>query len=103
MYVRMITFRLDGLDPAAYAAHTEQVAPAFAAWPGLIRKTWLADGPEGRHGGIYVFTDKAAADASRETEAFRGMTANPHFAGLNIEEYAVLDAPTAITTPAGGG
>jgi hypothetical protein len=45
-----------------------------------------------------VFTDKAAADASRSSEIFQGMTANPHFAKLNIDEYEVLDGPTAVTT-----
>ncbi len=103
MYVRIITFRLDGLDAAAYRAHTEQLAPTFAEWPGLVRKVWLADGPEGRYGGFYLFTDQTAADASRDTEVFRGMTANPHFADLRVEEFAVLDAPTATTTPVNGG
>jgi hypothetical protein len=98
VYVRVVTFRLDGLDPSTYRAHTEQVAPGFREWPGLIRKVWLTDGPDGRHGGVYLFADRAAADASRDTELFRGMTANPHLADLRIDEFAVLDAPTRTTT-----
>lgn len=98
MYVRVVTFGLDGLDPSTYRAHAEHVAPAFREWPGLIRKVWLTDGPDGRHGGVYLFADRAAADASRDTELFRGMTANPHFTDLHIDEFAVLDAPSRITT-----
>lgn len=98
MYVRVITFRLDGLEPAAYRAHASALAPAFAQWPGLLRKIWLADGPDGRLGGIYVFTDKAAADASRDTDPFRGMTTNPHFTDLKVEEFDVFDDLTSITT-----
>jgi hypothetical protein len=63
MHVRVVTFRLDQLEPAAYRALAEQVAPAFAEWPGLVRKVWLADGREGRHGGVYLFADRAAGDA----------------------------------------
>lgn len=98
MYVRVVTFRLNGLDPAAYGMHAEHVAPAFREWPGLIRKVWLTDGPDGRHGGVYLFADQAAADASRNTELFHGMAANPHFTDLRIDEFAVLDAPTRTTT-----
>jgi quinol monooxygenase YgiN len=98
MYVRIVTFRLDGQDPTTYRAHTEKVAPTFRDWAGLIRKIWLTDSPDGRHGGVYLFTDRAAADASRDTPVFRAVTANPHFADLRIEEFDVLDAPTAVTT-----
>lgn len=98
MYVRVVTFRLEGIEPADYRAQAEQIAPALREWPGLISKTWLADGPDGRHGGVYLFVDEAAADASRGTEVFQGMAANRHFADLRIDEYAVLDGPTAITT-----
>ncbi len=97
MHVRIVTFRLAGLAAADYRAVAEQAAPAFRAWPGLISKVWLAAGPDGRHGGVYLFTDRAAADASRETEVFRSLAANPAFADLRVEEYAVLDAPTAVT------
>jgi hypothetical protein len=97
VYVRIVSFELSGVDSAAYRADGEKIVPAFLEWPGLISKTWLGGGPDGRHGGIYLFTDKSAADASRNTEIFRGMTANPHFAKQHIEEYEVLDELTALT------
>jgi hypothetical protein len=98
VYVRVVTFRLDGLDPSTYRAHAEQVAPAFREWPGLLHKIWLAEGPDGRHGGVYLFTDAAAAAASRDTDLFRALTADPHLADLRVEEFAVLDAPTRTTS-----
>ncbi|MDN5860161.1 MAG: YdhR family protein, partial [Pseudonocardia sp.] len=63
-------------------------------------KLWLADLETGTYGGIYLFDSRAAADASRDTEIFSGMVADPEFADLTIREFAVLAAPTAVTAPA---
>lgn len=98
MYIRTVTFSIT-VDPAHYAAHAEKVAPAFTSWPGLHAKWWLADEDANRYGGVYLFASKEAADASRDTEVFRGMAANPAFTDLVIEEYDVLAAPTGVTAP----
>ena len=45
-----------------------------------------------------MFESKAAADASRTTEVFAGMTNNPAFADLSVVEYSTLETPTRITT-----
>ena len=44
MYVRIVTFTLDGPIEAAvaYRRHAAEIAPAFLDWPGLIAKGWLA-------------------------------------------------------------
>lgn len=102
MYIRVVTFSLD-IALEDYLAVAEQVAPAFLAWPGLQAKYWLADETAGRYGGVYVFASKEAADASRETDLFRGMAANPAFVDLDIVEYDVLAAPTAVTAAAALG
>jgi hypothetical protein len=97
MYIRTVTFRLDGIDPDAYAAHCEEIAPRFNEWPGLIAKVWLADDASGTFGGLYLFTSKAAADQSRATEIFQGMTQNPAFVDLEVKEHSTLEGPTRIT------
>jgi hypothetical protein len=99
MYIRIVTFSLT-VSREDYLAITEQVAPAFLAWPGLQAKYWLADEAAGRYGGVYVFDSKEAADSSRETDLFRGMEANAAFADLHVIEYDVLAAPTAVTSTA---
>ena len=38
MHIQVVTFKLDGIDDAAYRAHAEQSAPTFAALPGLRAK-----------------------------------------------------------------
>ena len=102
MHVRIVTFTLDGPADAeaAYRRHAEEIAPAFLDWPGLIAKVWLADPAARTYGGIYLFTDQAAADRSRTTDLFRGMATNPAFADLSVREFATLAAPTAVTAAA---
>jgi hypothetical protein len=98
MYVRIVTFRLDGLTAAEYHDRAVGLAPAFTAWPGLLAKVWIADGDAETYGGIYLFADRASADRSRDTGVYRLMAANPAFADLSVREFDVLDEPTAITT-----
>ncbi len=100
MYARIVTFRLDGLTAADYREHVAAAAPAFAAWPGLLAKVWIADADGGTYGGFYLFADQVSADRTRETDLYRSMAANPAFADLAIREFDVLDEPTAMTASA---
>jgi hypothetical protein len=97
MYARIVTFQLAGLSADDYRAVAEGAASAFAEWTGLISKVWLADDERNTYGGIYVFESPAAAAASRDTELFQAMAANPAFTDVTISEFAVLAGPTAIT------
>jgi quinol monooxygenase YgiN len=100
MYVRIVTFHLDGITVEQYEAHCEQIAEAFNDWPGLIAKVWLRDADNNTFGGVYLFESKEAADRSRATEIFAGMTDNPNFADLSVTEYGTVGAATAITARA---
>ena len=102
MYIRIVTFAIT-VSHEEYLAITDQVAPAFNAWAGLQAKYWLSDRETGRYGGVYVFSSRRAADASRETDLFRGIATNPAFADLTVEEYDVLAGPTAVTTTRSAG
>lgn len=97
LHVRIVTFSLDGITVDDYQEHCQTIAGAFLQWPGLLTKVWLSDPASNRFGGIYVFESKAAADTSRATEIFAGMTNNPRFADLSITEYSTLETPTRIT------
>jgi hypothetical protein len=99
MHIRIVTFALN-IPTEAYTAHAVHIAPGFTAWPGLLGKWWLADTASGTFGGVYLFASKHDADRSRRTETFRGMFTNPALKDVTVQEYDVLDAPTAITAPA---
>jgi len=99
MHTRFVTFDL-AVPAEDYIRSATAVAPAFTAWPGLHGKWWLADEATGTYGGVYLFASRADADRSRDTDVFRGMTANPAFRRLEIQEFGVLDALTGLTAPA---
>jgi hypothetical protein len=103
MYVRIVTFRLDGITAAQYRDHAAAVAPIFTTWPGLLAKVWIADDAAGTYGGIYLFADRASADRARDSDLYRSMATNPAFADLSVREFEVLDEPTAITASAFAG
>jgi Putative mono-oxygenase ydhR len=98
MVVQIVQFQLAGIDPAAYEAHTEQIAPTFARLPGLIAKAWLADPEENTYGGVYLWTDRAAAEAYADGELLAAARQNPAFAGFRSSIFDTLAAPTAVTT-----
>jgi hypothetical protein len=98
MRIRIVTFGLN-IPADAYTAHALQVAPGFTTWPGLLAKWWLHDAASDTFGGVYLFASQQDADSSRQTELFRGMFSNPALKDVTVQEYDVLDAPTAITAP----
>src|SRR5690349_9733911 len=71
MFVQVVTFRLAGIDEAAYLRRVDAVAPVFAAMPGLRSKIWLADPATGTYGGVYIWTDRESMAAYRGGEVFR--------------------------------
>lgn len=97
MHIRIVTFRLDGIDEAEYLASARQVAPAFQQWTGLQSKTWIRDRSTGIYGGIYVFDSPEAAAASRATPVFEKMVDNPAFVDLEIRETEVIEELTRLT------
>jgi hypothetical protein len=98
MVVQIVQFQLAGIGPAEYEATAERIAPAFANLPGLIAKAWLADPDENTYGGVYLWTDRAAAEAYADGELLAEARRNPAFAGFRSSILDTLAAPTAVTT-----
>ena len=97
MHIQVITFKLDGIDDAAYQAHAEQLAPAFAAMPGLRAKIWLANQQTSTYGGIYAWDSRTAMRAYQSGEIFQGMQASPHMIDVAVTDFPVLAGPTKVT------
>jgi len=98
MVVQIVRFKLAGIDPEEYEAHAERIAPTFTSLPGLIAKAWLADAGENTYGGVYLWTDRAAAEAYQDSESLAAARRNPAFAGFRSSIFDTLAAPTALTT-----
>ena len=97
MHVQVITFELNDVDEAEYRALCDELAPAFAALPGLISKVWLADATSGTYGGVYLWHDRAAFEAFTQTELFQAVASHPNLTGMTSKDFSILEGPTGVT------
>ncbi len=87
MYLTIVTFHGAPVDPAAAAPLIRAAAPAYRAVPGLVRKYFTA--PEGaRGGGVYEWTDEAAARAWWTPERIADLEAR-HGVSLELTHCAL--------------
>jgi quinol monooxygenase YgiN len=97
MHILVINFNLKGISEEDYRGLVEPIAPAFAGLPGLISKTWLANKETNTYGGMYVWSDREAMEAYKQTDIYKGMQANPHFENVTVTDFAVVENATRVT------
>jgi hypothetical protein len=97
MEILVINFSLEGMTESEYLSQCDDVAPAFAAVPGLTSKVWLADRANGVYGAVYTFENGAALDAYLASDLMAQVAATPGFVDISVRRFEVLSAPTAIT------
>ena len=97
MHIQVVNFNLKGVSEADYRALCDQLAPAFAAMPGLISKVWLADTATNTYGGVYIWANKAAMQAYMQSEIFNNVVNHPNLANITSKDFGILEAPTEVT------
>ncbi len=97
MQILIVNFNLEGLTEEQFASSCDDLAPAFAAVPGLASKVWLADRAEGVYGGVYTFESEKALDDYLQSELFAGIGATPGLVNISVRRFGVLDGPTRVT------
>jgi putative monooxygenase ydhR len=97
MQILIVNFNLDGLSEEDFASSADELAPAFAAVPGLASKVWLADRAEGIFGGVYMFESEQAVDEYLASDLFAGIGATPGLVNISVRRFGVLDGPTRVT------
>jgi hypothetical protein len=97
MNILIVNFSLEGISEEQFEAMCEDVAPAFAAVPGLASKVWLADREAGVYGGVYAFESAEATDEYLGSELFAMVGATPGFTGITVRRFGVLAGPTGTT------
>ena len=101
MHVQIVNFHLEGMTEAEFRTMSDELAPTFAAVPGLISKTWLADADTNTYGGVYLWDSKASCRAYQASELFNAVKSHPKFAEVTSREFGVLDGPSKVTRAAG--
>jgi quinol monooxygenase YgiN len=97
MQVQIINFGIQGIDEAALSATLDDLAPQFAALPGLLAKTWLRDSAAGVYGGVYHWRSQADLDAFRAGPLYRAVGEHPNLVDITDRSFDVFDGPTAVT------
>jgi hypothetical protein len=95
--ILIVNFNLDGLSEEEFASSCDELAPTFAAVPGLASKVWLADRAEGIFGGVYTFESEKAVDDYLQSDLFAGVGATPGLVNISVRRFGVLDGPTRVT------
>jgi hypothetical protein len=95
--ILIVNFSLDGLSEEDFASACDELAPAFAAVPGLVSKVWLADRADGIYGGVYTFESGAAADEYLQSDLWAGVGATPGLVNISVRRFGILDGPTRVT------
>ena len=106
MHAVLVAFRPVEMSQKGFRELADEVAPAFAAIPGMLTKIWLdasdAEVPSG--GGFYLFETEVDAERYLASDLFRsGVSENPHLRDVEVQSLPVLDGPTAQTSPGLGG
>lgn len=97
MHVQIVNFQLKNMDEPSFRAFCDEVAPAFAALPGLIGKIFLADPITGTFGGVYTWENREAYEAYTRSELFQGVASHPNFTNITSRDFGVLEAATRVT------
>lgn len=97
LHALVFLYRLENATPAEHAELRQQLAPAFAAFPGLRSALWLASGETGRYGIVFAFDARAGFDAFVASELYEAFRAQQGIGDATAHEFAVDRAATAIT------
>jgi Putative mono-oxygenase ydhR len=88
---------LNGIDDEAYGGMCHELAPAYAAVPGLSTKVCLADRDANTYGGVYLWSDAHAQAAFAESDLFTAVAAHPNLTATTSRAFDVLAGPTTVT------
>jgi hypothetical protein len=97
MQILIVNFTLDGLSEEEFESSCDELAPAFAAVPGLASKVWLADRAEGIFGAVYTFESEEAVDDYLQSDLWAGVGATPGLVNISARRFGVLEGPTRVT------
>jgi hypothetical protein len=97
MHVQIINYQIQDLSEEDYLKLCNDIAPTFAAVPGLLAKVWLANPDTKTFGGVYLWRDREAMDQYAKTDLARSVATHPNLANVTSTDFAAIEEPTKIT------
>ena len=97
MHILIINFNLNELSREQYESVCGEFASTFAALPGLISKTYLANEETNTYGGVYLWADKQAMLEYMHSHIYATIGANPALVNITATDFEVLEGPSKVT------
>jgi hypothetical protein len=97
MYVQIINLKLKDVSEEDYFKLCDDLAPTFAAVPGLVHKVWIANSSTGTYGGIYFWKDRETMVEFTKTDLFRTVEGHPNLTNITSTDFGVMEGPTKVT------
>jgi len=97
MHLQITEFRLKDITAEAYAKLCTELAPAFAAVPGLVAEVWLANAADNRYGAVYTWEDRAACEQFTQSGLFRVVNSHPNMKDITWRDFDVVEGPSRAT------
>jgi hypothetical protein len=98
MVIVQINYRRPDMPKAEWESrYTDDRAKQFLQVPGLLWKIWLDGTDERRAGGIYMFADRAAAEAYAAGPIVERLRDNPDLSEVDVRIFDVRRRMSEIT------
>ena len=98
MVIVQINYRRPDVPQAEWdARYTDDRAKQFLQVPGLLWKIWLDGTEERRAGGVYMFEDRAAAEAYVAGPVVARLRNNPELTEVEVRVFDVRERMSEIT------
>jgi Putative mono-oxygenase ydhR len=94
MHAVLITFT-SSVTLDQLATPFAEYAEALRSVPGLVMKTWIADGST--LSGFHIFIDASTADTYLNGELCRSILNNPTFTSFDVRHFETIDSLSAVT------
>jgi hypothetical protein len=99
MHALILTYTLARARAAEHAELCEQLAPSFAAVPGLRSATRLTNEATGRYGCFFVFESRSAFDSFVASELFDTFRGHSGIADFDSDDFTVPPTVTSARQP----
>jgi hypothetical protein len=98
MVIVQINYRRPDMPEAEWEArYTDDRARQFLQVPGLLWKIWLDGSGERRAGGVYMFEDRASAEAYVAGPIVARLKSNPELSKVDVRVFDVRERMSEIT------
>ena len=97
MLIQIINYSVEGVSEQELNELCDQLAPAIAAMPGLISKTWLANPETNTYGGVYHWQDQASIDNFMGSHLVADFVGHPNIANVTSQVFDVMVEQSKVT------